>query len=98
MLLDAMECDDYHSYSIVETYKSPYPVITIYRLLLTVESLSLGLQFIDAALLSPTKDTHHMSILPGRTVPAVTIGKRSIARTARHCGDSLLQPGYVRNE
>ena len=39
-----------------------------------------------------------MSLLPGRTVPAVTIGKRSIARTARQCGDSLLQSGYVRSE
>lgn len=38
MLLDATKCDDYHSYSIVETYKSLHPVITIYRLLLTVES------------------------------------------------------------
>ena len=87
MLLDAMECDDYHSYSIVETYKSPYPVITIYRLLLTVESLSLGLQFIDVASLSSTKDMHHMSLLPGRILPKMTIGERSIARTARHCGD-----------
>lgn len=97
MLLDAMECDDYHSYSIVETYKSPYPVITIYRLLLTVESLSLGLQFIDVASLSSTKDMHHMSLLPGRILPKMTIGERSIARTARHCGDSLLQSGCVRN-
>ena len=39
-----------------------------------------------------------MSIYPGRVLPKTTIGKRSIARTARHCGDSLLQPGYVRSE
>ena len=53
-------------------------------------SLSLGLQFIDVASLSSTKDTHHMSLLPGRILPKMTIGKRSIARTARHCGDSTI--------
>lgn len=39
-----------------------------------------------------------MSILPGRILPEMTLGKRSIARTARQCGDSLLQPGCVRSE
>lgn len=31
-----------------------------------------------------------MSILPGRILPKMTIGKRSIAGTARHCGDSTI--------
>ena len=31
-----------------------------------------------------------MSILPGRILPKTTIGKRSIAGTARHCGDSTM--------
>ena len=31
-----------------------------------------------------------MSILPGRALPEATIGKRSIARTSRHRGDSTI--------